>query len=156
MLLVVKRVILWPNPVPLSINAHGGMRYCNVRCIVRLPCQIFCMLELLMSYSVVSAYSHLYEESAYSKFRFVIYLQVVFGDVYMLDNEMKWKVLPPMPKQNSHIECSWVLVNNSIVIVGGTTEKHPLTKRMMLVGEVFQFNLNTLVYYHFVITTIFI
>nr|GMC56675.1 kelch repeat-containing protein At3g27220-like [Ipomoea batatas] len=32
----------------------------------------------------------------------------------------------------------------SIVIMGGTTEKHPFTKRMMLVGEVFQFNLNTL------------
>nr|GMC46402.1 kelch repeat-containing protein At3g27220-like [Ipomoea batatas] len=76
--------------------------------------------------------------------------EVVYGDVYMLDNEMKWKVLPPMPKQNSHIECSWVLVNNSIVIMGGTTEKHPFTKRMMLVGEVFQFNLNTLVYFHFV------
>nr|GLL16475.1 kelch repeat-containing protein At3g27220-like [Ipomoea trifida] len=70
--------------------------------------------------------------------------EVVYGDVYMLDNKMKWKVLPPMPKQDSHIECSWVLVNNSIVIMGGTTEKHPFTKRMMLVGEVFQFNLNTL------------
>ncbi|VFQ80038.1 unnamed protein product [Cuscuta campestris] len=70
--------------------------------------------------------------------------EVVYGDVYMLDSAMKWKVLHPMPKQNSHIECSWVLVNNSIVIVGGTTEKHPLTKRMMLVGEIFQFNLNTL------------
>ncbi|GAU33305.1 hypothetical protein TSUD_165700 [Trifolium subterraneum] len=34
-------------------------------------------------------------------------LQVVYGDVYMLDEEMKWKVLPPMPKPNSHIECAW-------------------------------------------------
>lgn len=63
----------------------------------------------------------------------------------MLDDEMKWKVLPPMPKPNSHIECAWVIVNNSIIITGGTTEKHPVTKRMMLVGEVFQFNLDSMV-----------
>ncbi|CAB4282223.1 unnamed protein product [Prunus armeniaca] len=31
---------------------------------------------------------------------------VVYGDAYMLDGEMKWKVLPPMPKPNSHIESS--------------------------------------------------
>ncbi|KAK4367385.1 hypothetical protein RND71_011177 [Anisodus tanguticus] len=61
--------------------------------------------------------------------------EVVYGDVYMLDETMKWKVLPSMPKPDSHIECSWVVVNNSIVIVGGTTEKHPVTKRMILVGE---------------------
>ena len=71
-------------------------------------------------------------------------LQVVFDDVYMLDDEMKWKVLPPMPKPDSHIEFAWIVVNNSIVIVGGTTEKHPLTKKVTLVGEVFQFNLDTL------------
>lgn len=67
--------------------------------------------------------------------------EVVYGDVYMLDDERKWKILPPMPKPDSHIECSWVLVNNSIIIVGGTTEKHPVTKRMILVGEVFRFDL---------------
>lgn len=66
--------------------------------------------------------------------------------MYMLDDEMKWKVVPPMPKPNSHIECAWVLVNNSIIITGGTTEKHPVTNRMILVGEVFQFHLDTLVY----------
>lgn len=71
-------------------------------------------------------------------------MEVVYPDVYMLDDEMKWKVLPPMPKPNSHIEFAWVLVNNSIVIAGGTTEKHPETKKMVLNGEVFQFNLNTL------------
>ncbi|CAB4282143.1 unnamed protein product [Prunus armeniaca] len=32
--------------------------------------------------------------------------EVVYGDAYMLDSEMKWKVLPPMPKPNSHIESS--------------------------------------------------
>jgi len=64
----------------------------------------------------------------------------------MLDDEMKWKVLPPMPKPNSHIEFAWVLVNNSIVIAGGTTEKHPETKKMVLNGEVVQFNLNTMVH----------
>lgn len=63
----------------------------------------------------------------------------------MLDDEMKWKVLPPMPKPDSHIEFAWVVVNNSIVIAGGTTEKHPETKKMILVGEVFQFQLDTLV-----------
>lgn len=72
-------------------------------------------------------------------------LQVVYGDVYMLDDEMKWKVLPPMPKPDSHIEFAWHIVNNSIVIVGGTTDKHPETKKMTLVGEVFQFRLDDLV-----------
>lgn len=71
--------------------------------------------------------------------------QVVFSDVYMLDDEMKWKELPPMPKPDSHIEFAWVVVNNSIFIVGGTTEKHPVTKKMVLNGEVFKFNLDTLV-----------
>ncbi|RVW80335.1 Kelch repeat-containing protein [Vitis vinifera] len=72
--------------------------------------------------------------------------EVVYEDVYMLDDEMKWKVLPPMPKPDSHIEFAWVVVNNSIIIVGGTTEKHPVTKRMILVGEVFQFHLDSLVW----------
>lgn len=63
----------------------------------------------------------------------------------MLDGEMKWKVLPPMPKPNSHIECSWVIVNNSIIIAGGTTEKNPVTKRMILVGEVFRFQVDSMV-----------
>lgn len=58
---------------------------------------------------------------------------------------MKWKVLPPMPKPDSHIEFAWALVDNSVVIVGGTTEKHPVTKKMVLVGEMFQFNFDTLV-----------
>ncbi|GLT61769.1 hypothetical protein SLA2020_344510 [Shorea laevis] len=69
--------------------------------------------------------------------------EVVYGDVYMLDEEMKWKTLTPMPKPDSHIEFAWIVVNNSIVIIGGTTEKHPVTKKMVLVGEVFQFNLDT-------------
>lgn len=58
---------------------------------------------------------------------------------------MKWKTLPGMLKPNSHIEFAWAVVNNSIVITGGTTEKHPVTKKMVLNGEVVQFNLNTLV-----------
>ncbi|KAI4350548.1 hypothetical protein L6164_004995 [Bauhinia variegata] len=70
--------------------------------------------------------------------------EVVYGDVFMLDDKMKWTVLPPMPKPNSHIENSWVLVNNSIIITGGTTEKNPVTKRMILVGEVFQFHLDNM------------
>ncbi|KAG6590291.1 Kelch repeat-containing protein, partial [Cucurbita argyrosperma subsp. sororia] len=70
--------------------------------------------------------------------------EVVYGDVYMLDDEMKWKTLTPMPKPDSHIECAWVIVNNSLIIAGGTTEKHPITKRMILVGEVFRFDLDTL------------
>lgn len=68
--------------------------------------------------------------------------EVVYSDVYMLDDDMKWKVLPSMPKPDSHIEFAWVVVNNSIVIVGGTTDKHPQTKKMVLNGEVFQFNLD--------------
>ncbi|KAJ8770596.1 hypothetical protein K2173_018087 [Erythroxylum novogranatense] len=70
--------------------------------------------------------------------------EVVYGEVYMLDDEMKWKVLPSMPKPDSHIEFAWAIVKNSIVIAGGTTEKHPVTKKMVLVGEIFQFNLNTM------------
>lgn len=70
--------------------------------------------------------------------------EVVYSDVYMMDDEMQWKELPPMPKPDSHIEFAWTVVNNSIVIVGGTTEKNPVTKKMTLVGEIFQFNLNTL------------
>lgn len=70
-------------------------------------------------------------------------LQVVYDDVYMLDDDMKWKVLPPMPKPDSHIEFAWAIVNRSLVIVGGTTEKHPNTKKMTLVGEIFQFQFDT-------------
>ncbi|XP_004305925.1 PREDICTED: kelch repeat-containing protein At3g27220-like [Fragaria vesca subsp. vesca] len=70
--------------------------------------------------------------------------EVVYADVYMLDDEMKWKVLPPMPKPNSHVECAWVILNDSIIITGGTTEKNPITKRMILVGEVFQFHLDSM------------
>ena len=70
---------------------------------------------------------------------------MVYSDVYMLDDEMKWKNLPPMPKPDSHIEFAWVIVNRSIVIVGGTTDKHPVTKRMILVREAFEFNLDSLV-----------
>ncbi|KAA8540167.1 hypothetical protein F0562_024270 [Nyssa sinensis] len=82
--------------------------------------------------------------------------EVVYNDVYMLDNEMKWKVLPAMPKPDSHIEFAWVVVNNSIVIVGGTTDKHPVTKKMTLVGEVLQFQLDSLVlpFYHLYILKI--
>ncbi|XP_052182493.1 kelch repeat-containing protein At3g27220 isoform X1 [Diospyros lotus] len=70
--------------------------------------------------------------------------EVVYDDVYMLDDEMKWKVLPPMPKPDSHIEFAWKIVNHSIFIAGGTTEKHPVTKKMILVGEILQFNFDTL------------
>ncbi|KAG6758727.1 hypothetical protein POTOM_039087 [Populus tomentosa] len=70
--------------------------------------------------------------------------EIVYDEVHMLDDEMKWKPLPPMPKPDSHIEFAWAIVNNSIVIAGGTTEKHPTTKKMVLVGEVFRFNLDTL------------
>ncbi|KAI3784650.1 hypothetical protein L1987_43753 [Smallanthus sonchifolius] len=34
--------------------------------------------------------------------------EVVYGDVYMLDDKMKWHTLPPMPKPDSHIEASWL------------------------------------------------
>jgi hypothetical protein len=78
-------------------------------------------------------------------FNYILSAQVVYSDVYMLDDEMIWKQLPPMPKPDSHIEFAWVNVNNSLIIAGGTTEKHPITKKMVLVGEVFRFNLETLV-----------
>jgi hypothetical protein len=75
-------------------------------------------------------------------FNYILSAQVVY---HMLDDEMTWKQLPPMPKPDSHIEFAWVNVNNSLIIAGGTTEKHPITKKMVLVGEVFWFNLETLV-----------
>lgn len=69
----------------------------------------------------------------------------VYGDVYMLEGEGKeWKILPPIPKPDSHIEFAWVVVNDSIVIAGGSTEKNPVTKKMVLVGELFEFNLKTM------------
>jgi hypothetical protein len=74
-----------------------------------------------------------------------MFVQVVYSNVYMLDDGTTWKELPPMPKPDSHIEFAWVNVNNSLVIAGGTTDKHPITKKMVLVGEVFRFNLDTLV-----------
>ncbi|XP_064941499.1 kelch repeat-containing protein At3g27220-like [Musa acuminata AAA Group] len=70
--------------------------------------------------------------------------EVQYADVYMLDDGKRWKQLPSMPLPNSHIEFAWVVVNNSIIVVGGTTLKHPITKKMILLGEVFQFNLDTL------------
>ncbi|KAF3789757.1 Kelch repeat-containing protein [Nymphaea thermarum] len=70
--------------------------------------------------------------------------EVVYGDVYVTEDGKKWTQWPPMPKPDSHIEFAWILRNNSIVIVGGTTEKHPVTKKMMLVGEVFRLRLDTL------------
>lgn len=70
---------------------------------------------------------------------------MVFADVYVLDDEMKWKTLPPMPKPDSHIEFAWTIVNHSIIIAGGTTDKHPNTKKMILNGEIFRFDLDTLV-----------
>ncbi|KMZ71083.1 Kelch-like protein 20 [Zostera marina] len=72
-------------------------------------------------------------------------IEVIHSDVYILEGDgSKWKQLAPMPKPNSHIETAWVNVNNSIIIVGGTTRSHPLTKKMNLVGEVFRFRLDTL------------
>ena len=56
-------------------------------------------------------------------------MQVVYSNVYMLDDGTAWKELPPMPKPDSHIEFAWVNVNNSLIIVGGTTDKHPITKK---------------------------
>ncbi|CAA6675513.1 unnamed protein product [Spirodela intermedia] len=48
--------------------------------------------------------------------------EVVYDNVYMLDDELKWKELTPMPKPDSHIEFAWVIVNNSIVIAGNYRE----------------------------------
>ncbi|KAM1713937.1 hypothetical protein EV2_025331 [Malus domestica] len=45
---------------------------------------------------------------------------------------MKWKELPPMPEPDSRFEFACAVVNNSIVIIGGTTEKHPVTKKITL------------------------
>lgn len=103
------------------------------------------MIDLLVVFIDSKIYSStmLFHSLALCVTHCLLSCQVVYTDVYMLDDEMKWKVLPPMPKANSHIEFAWVVVNNSVVIVGGTTEKHPETKKMVLNGEVMQFNLNT-------------
>ena len=75
--------------------------------------------------------------------------QVVYGDVYMLEvkegGRKEWKELPRMPRPDSHIECAWVVVNDTLVVLGGTTEKDPLTNRMVLVGEVYAFDFRGLV-----------
>jgi hypothetical protein len=77
---------------------------------------------------------------------YILFVQVVYSNVYMLDDGTTWKELPPMPKPDSHIEFAWVNVNNSLVIAGGSTDRHPITKKMVMVGEVFRFNLDTLVH----------
>ena len=71
---------------------------------------------------------------------------MIHGDVYMLEGDAKsWKVLPSMPKPDSHIEFAWAVVNHSVIILGGTTTPMPGSKRMVLVGDVFEFNFKTLV-----------
>ncbi|KAJ6892788.1 hypothetical protein NC651_025868 [Populus alba x Populus x berolinensis] len=35
--------------------------------------------------------------------------RIVYDAVHMLDDEMKWKPLPPMPKPDSHIEFAWAI-----------------------------------------------
>ncbi|BAT14414.1 Os11g0549683 [Oryza sativa Japonica Group] len=35
--------------------------------------------------------------------------EVVYSNVYMLDDGMRWKELPPMPKPDSHIEFALVV-----------------------------------------------
>lgn len=71
-------------------------------------------------------------------------MQVVYGDVYMLEaNGKGWKELPGMPKPNSHIEFAWIKVNHSVITVGGSTQKNPVTKKMVLVAEIFHFNTHT-------------
>jgi len=45
---------------------------------------------------------------------YILFVQVVYSNVYMLDDGTTWKELPPMPKPDSHIEFAWVNVNNSL------------------------------------------
>lgn len=69
---------------------------------------------------------------------------MIHGDVYMLEGNAKaWKVLPSMPKPDSHIEFAWAVANHSLFILGGTTEPKQGSKRMVLVGDVFEFNFKT-------------
>ncbi|RWW86767.1 hypothetical protein BHE74_00004441 [Ensete ventricosum] len=127
------------------------------KCVFLLSCVVFLAIVLLADFLWVSSSSSPSGISPPSSFSywptsFDLSLglstpkakQVQYGDVYMLDEGNKWKQLPPMPLPNSHIEFAWVLVNNSIIVVGGTTMKHPITKKMILVGEVFRFNLDSL------------
>jgi hypothetical protein len=76
-----------------------------------------------------------------------IFFQVIYGDVYMLEGEGsdEWQRFPGMPRPDSHIECAWIVVNDTLVVLGGTTEKDPLSNRMVLVGEVFAFDFIALV-----------
>ncbi|KAK4342768.1 hypothetical protein RND71_038584 [Anisodus tanguticus] len=39
------------------------------------------------------------------------------GSSKEVDDDMKWKVLPPMPKQDSHIDFACAIVNRSLVNV---------------------------------------
>lgn len=59
------------------------------------------------------------------------------------ENAKRWKQLSSMPEPNSHIEFAWVTVNHGIVIVGGSTEKNPLTKKLVLLDTIFLFNTHT-------------
>lgn len=113
-----------PNLTRLSSSVHEGVRFITylATCISFNSCKNYLLIR--------------------DPLHFFFLFQKLYPDVYMLDKNMKWHTLPPMPKANSHIECSWVLLNNSIIILGGTTENHPINKRMMLVGEVFRFDLD--------------
>jgi hypothetical protein len=61
--------------------------------------------------------------------------------VYKLEKgSRRWRTLPPMLKPISHIEFAWVTFNHSIVIVGGSTVNNPVTRKMVLLGDIFLFD----------------
>ncbi|KAG0593522.1 hypothetical protein KC19_1G335900 [Ceratodon purpureus] len=73
--------------------------------------------------------------------------EVVYSDVHKLAKRARrWRQLPPMLKPISHIEFAWVTFNRSIVIIGGSTMNNPLTKKMVLLGDIFHFDTQTKVW----------
>ena len=77
-------MILCPNPIHLYSSAPAVMRYQRHFCWQQNVFDSYSWIVKLVSYLLL--YAH--------------HIQVVYADVYMLDEEMKWKTLPPMPKPN--------------------------------------------------------
>lgn len=56
------------------------------------------------------------------------------------DRSSSWVSLPSMPKPTSHIEFASSVIGRFVVTAGGSTQKSPLTKKMVLLGDVFLFD----------------
>ncbi len=70
--------------------------------------------------------------------------ETVFADVYKLDHRAKnWKRMADMPVASSHTECSTVIVENKIILLGGQHYKNPQTKKIDLTDVIQMYDAKT-------------